>query len=762
MTIYYVHKGATGNDDGTSWEDAFVDLEAAVASRSGGDAVWCKTGTYYLSAPLSIPENVSVYGGFDFWLTGTDGSTSDRPWNTYLNGGDSVQGVLMQDGALIDGFVVEDCAAVDGAGIGVVGGDAGYYYGPELITDGDMAAAGTAAWSESANATLSKDTADPIVGQYLVVTVDNGYPNSANAYQTVMTIGNRYEGTGYLKGQGGKASLYDGAVELASQEGPWAFKGTGTFTAISTTFILKSTAGEADYNYFDQISLKEVLAYEGTISVTIRNCWVRNCHASDNGGGIYVSNGATVVIDNCTIHNCTADGDGGGISFLEECTAISVTDCEIYSCTAGDYGGGISVRGNDADNDYTFLRCRIHDNEAGLHGGGVYVADNADSDMRLTRCVLADNAATLGDLYLVTGVVTVTGCTINNGDVYAIQRVGGTMTVVNSIVWGTATPTNGTMTITYSDVQGGYTGAGNVNADPHFVGEGFHPYAIGAVSDAVDAANSGATYYTSTDLLGADMYDHPGKADTGVGATEYVDMGAYEFHGVPDNVANMAYYYLNLSGVLESISDTFWMHTILRLPEMPRVFGGNITSPVNVRHRISAEIEVDEADSELREHVYIDSGIASFREYDGTPIPAPSRAADYSEDFQSDDDPHVAEDLRNREGDASSKLREQAGVNSREYFRHVVVSMEWLPLSDGTSDVIRIYNVDFEQIHNEAYGYSHAAVEAHAGNTIFLPDVPLSSYHMRILLQETLLKMLYEAVTKMSVPVFGQFYQPVV
>jgi parallel beta-helix repeat protein len=761
MTIYYVHKGATGNGDGTSWEDAFVDLEAAVASRSGGDAVWCKTGTYYLSAPLSIPENVSVYGGFDFWLTGTDGSTSDRPWNTYLNGGDSVQGVLMQDGALIDGFVVEDCAAVDGAGIGVVGGDSGYYYGPELLDDGWMEDAGIGAWG-SVNATLEKRSGGVIGVKYLYVERISK-PSYGYAYQNKMTVDHNYLVTGYLRAQAGTAAVTDGLTNelFATSSTSWTYK-QASFTAQSPSLMLHAADVDVDGAGFDWLSLKESIAYEVAISATIRNCWVRNCHASDNGGGIYVSNGATVVIDNCTIHNCTADGDGGGISFLEECTAISVTDCEIYSCTAGDYGGGISVRGNDADNDYTFLRCRIHDNEAGLHGGGVYVADNAGSDMRLTRCVLADNAATLGDLYLVTGVVTVTGCTINNGDVYAIQRVGGTMTVVNSIVWGTATPTTGTMTITYSDVQGGYTGDGNVNADPHFVGEGFHPYAIGAVSDAVDAANSGATYYTSTDLLGADMYDHPGKADTGVGATEYVDMGAYEFHGVPDNVANMAYYYLNLSGVLESISDTFWMHTILRLPEMPRVFGGNITSPVNVRHRISAEIEVDEADSELREHVYIDSGIASFREYDGTPIPAPSRAADYSEDFQSDDDPHVAEDLRNREGDASSKLREQAGVNSREYFRHVVVSMEWLPLSDGTSDVIRIYNVDFEQIHNEAYGYSHAAVEAHAGNTIFLPDVPLSSYHMRILLQETLLKMLYEAVTKMSVPVFGQFYQPVV
>jgi hypothetical protein len=763
MTIYYVHKGATGNDDGTSWEDAFVDLEAAVASRSGGDAVWCKTGTYYLSAPMSIPENVSVYGGFDFWLTGTDGSTSDRPWNTYLNGGDSVQGVLMQDGALIDGFVVEDCAAVDGAGIGVVGGDSGYYYGAELITDGDMADAGTAAWSESANATLSKETSPAVVGQFLSVTVDNGAPNSAWAYQNVMTIGKDYFVSGYIRGQGGTAAICDDllATIFESNAGSWVFNGT-SFTAQSTSLVLKSTAGEADYNYFDEISLKEQIAYEGTISATIRNCWIRNCDATNDGGGIYVSDGATVLIDECTIQNCTADGDGGGIAFKEDCTDIDVTDCHIYSCYASDYGGGISVRGNDAANDYTILNCRIHDNEAGTHGGGIYVADNAGMDMRLTRCVLADNIATLGDLYLVTGVVTVTGCTFYNEDVYAIQRVGGTMTVVNSIVWGAATPTTGTMTITYSDVQGGYAGTGNVNDDPLFVGSGDHPYAIGAVSDAVDAANSGATYYTSTDILGVSMYDHPGKANTGAGGTAYVDMGAYEYQGAPADVPDMANYYISFNQATASVSDSFWMHTILRLPEMPRVFGGNLNSAVNVRHRISSEIEIDEADSELIEHVYIDSGIAAFREYDGTPLASPTRDVDYDDDFQSADDATVAEDWRHREGEASSKLYEPTGENIREHFRHVVVSMQWIPLVADAGDIMRIYNVDFQQIHDEAYGYSPAAVEAHADSTIFAPDVPLSSYHMRLLLQETLLKVLYEAVVKMPVPVFGQFAIPVV
>lgn len=756
MATKYVDSNATGGaNDGTSWEDAYTDIEAAIAASSSGDALWVKTGTYYPESTLSIPEGVSVYGGFDFWLTGTNGSTGDRPWNTYIDGGGTIQGVLMQDGSLIDGFVVENCSAVDGAGIVVVGGSSGYYEGPELVVNGNMSS--IASWSGSANATLSQKLSGGIVGYYLQIFVDDGYPNSATASQSILTSGHTYTVRGYLQGAGGSAQILHGATVLASVDGYWQFK-SNTFTATGSSITLKSIAGEVDYNHFDEISVKELLSYPGAISATIRNCWVRNCAASGHGGGIFVSD-ATVTIENCTIHDCTAGGDGGGIAFTEANASVSVSGCEIRDCSAGGYGGGISFRGNDAGNEYVVLRCRIHDNEATLHGGGVYVGDNAGADIRFTRCVLYNNTAAHGDFYINTGVAIITGCTFYNAVVdYILQRNGGTLTVVNSIVWGLATPTSGTMTITYSDVQGGYAGTGNVNVDPKFRGgTGFHPYALDGLSDCVDSANAGAAYHTSTDILGKAMYDHPGHSNDGAGTPAYADIGAYEYQGAPDGAMDMALYFLNLGLATEITTAPFFMHTIIRLPEEPWVFGGNFAQPKNVRHLISSEIEVDEADSELSEFVFIDSGIAAHRAYDGTPILTPSRAADYHPDFQSDDDPQVAEDMRHREGDWSSKV--YTGGN---FFRHVTVSMQWNPLLTDGNDVMRIFNVDLQQIHNLEYDFSNAAVEAHGSNVLFAPDVPLSSYHMRLLLQETLLKILYEALVKMSVPVFGQFMIPVV
>ncbi|MEW6079691.1 MAG: MopE-related protein [Thermodesulfobacteriota bacterium] len=87
-TVFYVDKDATGAGNGTSWADAFIYLQDALAAFAvanpgpaiTGDEIWVAAGTYYPDegsgqtdnnrySTFTLPKYARLYGGFD----GTDG-----------------------------------------------------------------------------------------------------------------------------------------------------------------------------------------------------------------------------------------------------------------------------------------------------------------------------------------------------------------------------------------------------------------------------------------------------------------------------------------------------------------------------------------------------------------------------------------------------------------------------------------------------------------------------------------------------------------
>jgi hypothetical protein len=98
------------------------------------------------------------------------------------------------------------------------------------------------------------------------------------------------------------------------------------------------------------------------------------------------------------------------------------------------------------------------------------------------------------------------------------------------------------LTVEYTNVQGGWPGDGNVDADPRFT----NPQGIDGVagteddnlrlrwdSPCIDAGdNSAVPPGVTTDLDGKPRFiDDPDTPDTGLGTPPIVDMGAYEFPG---------------------------------------------------------------------------------------------------------------------------------------------------------------------------------------------------------------------------------------
>ncbi|MCB0579804.1 MAG: hypothetical protein KDD10_10905, partial [Phaeodactylibacter sp.] len=77
----YVDGDAAGANDGSSWEDAFTDLQDALAAAEEGDEVWVAEGVYRPAGPdgsrgatFLLDKNLLLYGGF----AGTEGSLEER------------------------------------------------------------------------------------------------------------------------------------------------------------------------------------------------------------------------------------------------------------------------------------------------------------------------------------------------------------------------------------------------------------------------------------------------------------------------------------------------------------------------------------------------------------------------------------------------------------------------------------------------------------------------------------------------------------
>jgi parallel beta-helix repeat protein len=286
---------------------------------------------------------------------------------------------------------------------------------------------------------------------------------------------------------------------------------------------------------------------------TIRNCVAMTASPEGwrYGGGIYCGQFAAPTIADCLLENNTAAEGGGGI-YCGMSSAATITNCSIQGCT-GLFGSGVLCDQSSP----VFTKCGISDNINPLYdwgwGGGVACVQGASP--RFTDCTISGNAAHQGGgVYIVGGGARFTNCLIignryialdaNGGGVYCngtprfvnctfsgnvsgFYCVGPVPTITNCIFWGNppgevlGTPP----TLSYCDVQGGYAGAGNINADPLFADAAHGNYRLGIGSPCVDVGrNTPPGGLPATDFDG-----RPRVLDGNGDQIATVDMGAYEF-----------------------------------------------------------------------------------------------------------------------------------------------------------------------------------------------------------------------------------------
>jgi len=258
----------------------------------------------------------------------------------------------------------------------------------------------------------------------------------------------------------------------------------------------------------------------------------------DGGGGVYINNGSPTLND-CTITGNSAGYHGGGM--LNKNSSPALTGCTFVGNAAERLGGAVV----NSHSDPTLTNCIISANATGFWGCGGGMS-NSHSDPILINCVISANSAPFGGggIYNEKSNPTLINCTLTANAAEhgsGIDNVDDSHSILaNCILWAnTPSQIGSNATVSYSDVQGGWPGVGNIDADPLFVDPKGPDNVMGTQDDnlrllggsaCLDAGNNTAVPPAVTVDLGGDprFTDDPATADTGHGTPPIVDMGAYE------------------------------------------------------------------------------------------------------------------------------------------------------------------------------------------------------------------------------------------
>lgn len=264
--------------------------------------------------------------------------------------------------------------------------------------------------------------------------------------------------------------------------------------------IMENTAaiGAGIYNYLS--------------SPVIINTFIQNNIAYEYGGGIYNDRGSNPYLEYCKIISNQSRIDGGGIYNCHFCSPQFVNGMIKANLAANDGGGMYNLQSYPEITQSIMVK-----NSANNKGGAVFNFQN--SEPVITNCTIVYNYAYSA------------GGGIHNWDSYPI--------ITNSILWhnsikNISTEGVGLPVITYTNIEQGYYGEGNIDADPMLKDPDNSNYKLTNGSPCIDAGNNNVINLDPvtmvTDLDGNyRLRNDPGKYKLGKGNSPIVDIGAYEY-----------------------------------------------------------------------------------------------------------------------------------------------------------------------------------------------------------------------------------------
>ena len=502
----------------------------AIAAADPGDRLLIEGGVKFLENVI-IKKSLQLKGGYPGCHSGSTAPTT-------INGGGSgrvfeISGgvqVTLEAMNITNGSTKSDGAGIrfapgDGggtltlSGVVVSGNHAGVGGGLWVGKDADVNGSGVEIHSNTAetygggvrlyggratfeDSRIHDNTAPKGAGVY--ATKESGHtpelnlPASADLYDNQALTGSGLGGGVYIRE--GSASLAAGS-DIYSNEaimGGGAHLITATLTidghACEVSYNTSVESGGGVYAQGSRINLDDDAEIEYNNAGT---------GGSGSGGGAYLDD-SQLYSDKASINNNTAAHDGGGIHAING--SIFDMDLGVYTClgvrcsslynnmASSGYGGGAHLDGSQAYLDNTF----VETNQARL-GGGVYALDGT---VYANSSLFARNYASVGTGC---GIRLYTDATLSGvGNTFAYNDLGGAstgraidlysadLTLNCSIIWGHATSIGAAgQDVTYSNVQGGYAGNGNLDVNPLFVSPGSYDYHLQAASPVIDRCLAG-------------------------------------------------------------------------------------------------------------------------------------------------------------------------------------------------------------------------------------------------------------------------------
>jgi predicted outer membrane repeat protein len=466
--IIYVDDDAAGSNDGSSWVNAYVCLQDALAEANSAEkpveirvaqGIYVPDqGAYQIpgerEATFQLISGVTLKGGYA-GLSEPDPNARDfELFETILSGD------LNDDDVQVDVVEVADLKDLESEPtrmensyhvVTSSGADDSAILDGFIITAGyanDRERSGGDRWSFRTGAGLYNVSGSPIV---------------ANCTFTK------------------NSAYYGGGMDNT----------LGNPTIVSCTFNRNSGGGMK--NELSTVTLSDCIFTSNSIcgmanwdsSLILTNCTFSENWAS-SGGGIGSTFRSTLKLIDCTFIRNSADVSGGGI----DGGSGTLTNCAFIANESNHCGGGI------CSGSFSLTNCTFIANKAGNWGGGMY----HDTVSSVTNCLFSGNSAKIGGgIYnyslgtkLILTNCTLTGNSARYGNAFASHNMYGglfygDLKLTNCIIWGSGNEiwndVGSAIVISYSDIHGGQAGIydpygvviwgkGNIDADPLFADMG--------------------------------------------------------------------------------------------------------------------------------------------------------------------------------------------------------------------------------------------------------------------------------------------------